>query len=152
MSFVSTSLWSNSAAVDIWIRQIGGVQSGKIVGVQSATVVDVDNYDEDIYRDTSDLSYPWPVTGLAPLNTVGASVTVDTKITEAGVLTNTATIPDGHILSGDDRQTHTPPKPTFKKRSMILFWSGANGAGNVVASSWADEYMGCSTAPFTSIS
>lgn len=46
----------------------------------------------------------------------------------------------------DDRLSHTAPRDTMKKRTMIFWWDGAAGTGNQIAACWADQFIGYSGA------
>lgn len=170
MAFTITQLWSSAVAQSIYIRQTGLVQTGPIAGVMSCSLVDITNYDQDVYRDTSDITSPWPAfiqhvlaggppyAALTPtpyqlgLDTYATKLL--TKTTEAGVETK-ADIPIADatdaVTTLDDRASHIPPRSTQKTRSMYLWWSGATGTGNVLASCWADEFISTSLAEFNSI-
>jgi hypothetical protein len=46
----------------------------------------------------------------------------------------------------DDRLSHTNPRETMKKRTMIYWWSGAGGTGDQLAACWSDQFIGYSGA------
>lgn len=50
------------------------------------------------------------------------------------------TIPEAY----DDRINHVVPRDTMKKRTMFIWWDGANGTGEKVAMCWADQFVGYS--------
>lgn len=173
-----TIIWSSSIAKDIYIRTTGDVQAGNpapIVGVMSCTAVDVDNFDNEVYRDTSDIAYPfysnkqssYTVGDPAPIMWEGGAGGTMTesieplekkmllKSPESGAAVTTVIVPpqaaaDGYITL-DDRASHTPPKPVPKKDTILLWWSGINGTGSVLASCMKTEFVGTSTVPFTFI-
>lgn len=145
------TIWTSAAVQTIYLRLTGDVQTGPIAGVMSCTSVDVDNYDNSNYRDVSDLAYPWSLTGGASLNITAAAVKGLMESPADGSAQIVDTIPAtgaNSYYSYDDRMAHTPPKQELKKRTILLFWSAANGTGSVLASVWADEFVASSLASF----
>lgn len=45
----------------------------------------------------------------------------------------------------DDRATATSPINLQKTRSMMLWWDGAAGTGNIVGKCWQDQFIGYGT-------
>lgn len=154
----ATLLWSHSVAQNFYVREIGNVVTGPINGVKSCDALDVDNYDNDNYRD--EFFDPGNNSSNITLDNVGGISTANgfvTKTTEAGVDT-VATIggpsPGVSIVSVTDAALHIPPRPEAKKRTQIRFWSETNGAagtGSVLYCGWADAIISYSPSQHTFI-
>lgn len=154
MALTLTLLWANSAGQTCYFRTVGGIQTGPVAGVQSCYSGDVDNYDEENYRDSytqliaslqgnvggADSATLLATAGPASAITKG---TPDTAAPSAAVITG--------LFSTSDEVMHIPPRPELKKRTMLFFYNAATSAGSVVFSCWADEYIGLSTSAFTYI-
>lgn len=118
----------------------------EITGAASVTIDEATNvkdvYDMDTHRnlfDAGSIGRDW-------VSTFGGSVTA--AVTNNAFTFNNATIDPATEAPElfDDRLSKTPPEPTLKQRTMIIWWSAAAGTGDQVAMCWADQFVGYSGA------
>lgn len=152
---MATLLWSHSTAQALYVREIGSVISGPIDGVMSCDALDVDNYDNDNYRD--DFFDPAASGSNVAIDIAGSATASEyvTVTTEGGAETK-ASIGGGgvSVLSATDPVLHVPPRPEVKKRTQIRLWSNTNGSagtGSVLYCGWADAIISMGKAQHTFI-
>lgn len=147
-----TTLWTSAVAKDLYVRELGNVTSGPIVGVMSCDALDVSNYDNTNYRD--DFFDPKSTPNLIEDN-MGGNLSAEgyvTKTTEAGVDTVASIGGAGiSIRSATDPVLHIPPRHEGKQRTQIRLWSGTPVTSNLLYAGWADEIVSFSLAPYTFI-
>lgn len=108
-----------------------GQQTLTVTDAVSETSVDIDFYDGTTYRDDPVQLLNVPAPGVSANFTAGETL----RYTYVG---SNATVPAGVA----DPVSHTAPRFHEKKRSMMLWWDGAGGTGNVVGKCWADQFIG----------
>jgi hypothetical protein len=108
-----------------------GQQTLTVTDAVSETSVDIDFYDGTTYRDDPVALLNVPAPGVAANFTAGDAsrhtYTGSASFVAAGVA---------------DPVAHVAPRFHQKKRSMMLWWDGAAGTGNVVGKCWADQFIG----------
>lgn len=145
-------LWTSSVAKDLYVREVGNITTGPILGVMSSDTLDVTNFDNTNYRD--DFFDPRSLNSnlIIELNNNLAASDYVTKSTETGTITKGAiSSPPPDVNSTTDAVLHIPPRHEEKTRTLIRFWSGASGTGNCLYSCWADEFISSSLAPYSFI-
>lgn len=150
-----TILWTSTAAQNVYIIVNGRTQSQQpITGVQSCTQIDVTTYDTDTYRNELSAAYvgrswvyrlDYTVGGLNDAEVISGNFGAATSISGDG--TSAFSQVEDTLSTKDDVYMGTLPFSTPKIRSMMLFWSGASGTGNVVHQCWVDEETQYSVQP-----
>lgn len=96
-----------------------GMQTMTITGAVSDTMVDLDVYDAGTYRD------------LLPANYLGRTWSSDFPALAVPAPENE-----------DDIVNHVAPRFHQKKRTMMIWWSGAGGTGTICGKCWVDQFIG----------
>lgn len=112
-------IWSNTVAQNGWFHESGNVKSGLVDGVMSCSMLDINTFD-------------------------GTNYEGDTVVTTAGTDNVSGTTPSGdktQSTTSTDTPVTPSPSPETRKRSLLKFWSGATGTGNVLYSVWADKFI-----------
>ncbi len=104
--------------------QVDGAASVTLDGATN----EIDVYDLETYRNLLDAG------------TIGRAWQIAVETWTGGV---GGLIPEG----ADDRLNAIPPFPLLKRRTMIIWWSGAAGTGDKVAMCWSDQFIGYAAAP-----
>ncbi len=134
-------LWSSDVAQTCYFHEKDEVRTGlvgtEITGVMSCYKLDVDNYDNETYRDEP-ISQAVGGADVEGVFADGDYVTVsdDSTFTKVTVTsTNTAS----------DEAMHFPPRPELKKQTWLEFWSG-DGTGSVLYFVKQDKLLSYSVA------
>lgn len=104
-----------------------GQQTLSITGAVSETQESVTYSDGTNYRDLFPSSY----TGQAWATSAGDPSTVTIPF-----------VSPSEWMDLDDQANHVAPRNTPKTRSMMKWWSGAAGTGDVVGKCWQDQFIG----------
>jgi hypothetical protein len=143
------NLWSNTIAQDYVLTLKNSTKTSAVmVGIQSATQEDLIVYDTEYYRDELDAAFLGTARslivhetgGVSPVDVVISNGSTTNVVGSSNTTLSYAAVNDPQVEQSDSF-THTPPHPLAKTRSIIHFWSGATGTGNIVASCWFDQFI-----------
>lgn len=116
---------------DPLIVLLRGQQTLTITGALSETAVDETIYDGTTYRDDPTQLLNVPAPG------------VEANFTAGDAQRGTYTGSNSFVAAGvADPVAHVAPRFHAKKRTMMKWWDGAAGTGNVVGKCWADQFIG----------
>lgn len=139
--------WSNSEAKSYVLLLKNGIQTGAVMsGIMSETQEDVLNYTGEVYRDdisaatlgrsAQGVTMTFVEAAGAVVSNAGPNVLVG-----ASVPTTTVTSITDPRFDQSDVFTHTAPRYLRNTRSRLIWWSAANGTGNVIGHCWEDQYI-----------
>ncbi len=125
-------VWANTEPQSGYFTTKDGVRSGLITGIMSKWQVDIQNYDNQEYRDSpfSDLDTLTSTAGRVLAAGGGAEfVTIESPPTTDPV--PTVTVAADTATTNDDA-LHIPPRPTLHIETYFQYWDDAGATGSVV--------------------
>lgn len=133
--FTPILIWANTEGKDGYFHEKGDIKSGLVKGVMSCWAQDIENYDNEDYRDGAGVTTPIVLNHSLSANDYLTNI--PDPATPVGATYSAAA---GEVTATDE-SLHIPPRNQLHKNTLLTFWDDADGTGSVLYTVWAKNFI-----------